>query len=135
MKYVHHDNSKVLGFFDPEIHDYIPEPNFAISDEVWQAYLSDQASYSVIDGQLAYTPVVIPDPTPAEIMASKMTALDAEYAPQRKDLWDYLGLAVNYWQDTEAAASIRSELTALEDEYNAKVQVIVDGYNASVGGN
>lgn len=127
MKYVHYNDNKVTGFYDPEIHQSIPEPNFAITDEVWMAYLSDQGSYQVIEGQLVYAPVIPDLPTPEEVQAAALAALDEEYAPQRKMLWDYLNLAVNYWQDTLTAGSIQGELDALEAEYNAKAGVIING--------
>lgn len=63
---------------------------------------------------------------PAVTKAQKLAALDAEYDPQRRQLWDYLGLAVNFWQDQEAATSIRAELTALENEYNQKAEAIAN---------
>lgn len=135
MKYVHYADYQVLGFYDPEIHASIPEPNFAISDDVWQAYLTDQAAYKVMADQLVYAPVIPPEPTPDEILTEKLAALDAEYDSQRKELWNYLNLAVNYWQDTSAADSIRAELTALEGEYNAKAEAIWNERNASLGGN
>lgn len=127
MKYVHYNDNKVQGFFDPEIHRSVPEPNFAITDEVWTAYLSDQSSYQVIEGQLVYAPIIPDPPTPEEVKTAAMAALDEEYALRRKSLWEYLNLAVNYWQDTVAADSIRGELDALEEEYNAKAGVIYNG--------
>lgn len=127
MKYVYYDDNRVLGFYDPEIHTNIPGPNFVITDEVWMAYLSDQGSYQVIAGQLVYTPVIPDPPTPEEVQAAALAALDEEYAPQRKMLWDYLNLTVNYWQDAEYATAIRAELDALEEEYNEKAGVIFNG--------
>lgn len=127
MKYVHYVGNKVQGFYDPEIHQSIPEPNFAISEDAWMAYLSDQGSYQVIEGTLVYAPVIPDPPTPEEVQATALAALDAEYMPQRKVLWGYLNLAVNYWQDTVTADSIRGELDALEEEYNVKAGVIING--------
>lgn len=131
MKYVHYDGENVLGFYDPEVHAAIPEPNFTIDDDVWQAFLADQASYKVTGGQLVYAPVTPQEPTPEEIRNQKIAALDAEYDPQRQELWRYLSLAVNYWQDPVEADSIRAEITALEDKYNTKAGAIWDEYNAN----
>ncbi len=133
MKYVHYNDTKVLGFYDPEVHRSIPEPSFAISDEVWMAYLADQSSYEVQGGQLVYAPVVPPEPTPAEMQVAALAALDAEYQPQRQQLWDYLNLAVNYWQDATFAADIRTELGALEAEYSTRVEAITNGGTDSGG--
>lgn len=124
MKHIHFEDEKVLGIYDPEIHATIPEPNFPITDDVWQAFLSDQVSYRVAMGTLIYAPII---KSQEEIRAEALAALDAEYTPQRKALWDYLNLAINYWQDPEAAASIRAELDALEAEYNMRAEAIFNG--------
>lgn len=123
MKYVHYDDNKVLGFYDPEIHQSIPEPNFTVTDDVWRVYLADQSSYQVMGGQLVYAPIV---PTVEEVQAKRLAALDAEYESKRKVLWDYLNLAVNYWQDGAYADEIRAALDALEAEYNARAGEIIN---------
>jgi hypothetical protein len=124
MKYIHYNENKVLGFYDPEIHQSIPEPNFAITDDVWMAYLWDQGSYRVEGGALVYAPIV---PTAEEVQAQQLAALNAEYELRRRQLWDYLNLAVNYWQDATYAAEIRAELNSLEEEYNEKAGEIING--------
>ena len=40
MKYANIDNDGyILGFYDPEIHEIIPEPNQEIDDDTWTSYL------------------------------------------------------------------------------------------------
>ena len=37
MKHAHIDgNGQILGWYDPQIHNDIPEPNYPVTDEVWQ---------------------------------------------------------------------------------------------------
>lgn len=37
MKYAHvNNNGKILGWYESDIHDTIPEPNVQVSEEVWQ---------------------------------------------------------------------------------------------------
>ena len=47
MKYVNYDKEKnrVLGYYDDEIHETIPEPSFKISDEEWQKALEISANF------------------------------------------------------------------------------------------
>ena len=50
MKYAHVDtNGKILGWYDNEVHDSIPEPNVQVSDAVWQNAL-DSSHNTIIDG-------------------------------------------------------------------------------------
>lgn len=47
MKYVNYDKetNKILGYYDDEIHETIPEPSFKISDEEWQKALEISANF------------------------------------------------------------------------------------------
>lgn len=47
MKYAHYDKDtkKLLGYYDSEIHENIPEPNIEISDEEWQKALEISANF------------------------------------------------------------------------------------------
>ena len=47
MKYVNYnaDTNEILGFYDDEIHESIPEPNIKISDDEWQEALQIGANY------------------------------------------------------------------------------------------
>ena len=47
MKYVNYDKktNKILGYYDDEIHETIPEPSFQISDEEWQKALEISANF------------------------------------------------------------------------------------------
>ena len=47
MKHVNYDvkTNEILGFYDDEIHESIPEPNIKISDDEWQEALQIGAHY------------------------------------------------------------------------------------------
>ena len=47
MKHVNYDakTNEILGFYDDEIHESIPEPNIKISDEAWQQAISEGANF------------------------------------------------------------------------------------------
>ena len=46
MKYAHYDKDtkRLLGYYDDEIHNDIPEPNIEISDEEWREALNKNAN-------------------------------------------------------------------------------------------
>jgi len=46
MKYAHYDKKEkmILGYYDDEIHNDIPEPNIEISDEDWLRALNENAN-------------------------------------------------------------------------------------------
>ena len=46
MKYAHYDKDtkRLLGYYDDEIHNDIPEPNIEISDEDWLRALNENAN-------------------------------------------------------------------------------------------
>lgn len=46
MKYAHYDEKEktLLGYYDDEIHNDIPEPNIEISDEEWREALNKNAN-------------------------------------------------------------------------------------------
>ena len=55
MKYAHVDNNgQILGWYESEIHDTIPEPNVQVSDAVWQNAL-DSSHNTIIDGVTSQT--------------------------------------------------------------------------------
>lgn len=47
MKHVNYDvkTNEILGFYDDEMHESIPEPNIKISDDEWQEALRIGANY------------------------------------------------------------------------------------------
>lgn len=50
MKYAHIDNNgQILGWYDDEIHESVPEPNVQVSEEVWQNAL-DSSHNTIISG-------------------------------------------------------------------------------------
>ena len=50
MKYAHVDNNgQILGWYDQEIHQSIPEPNVEVSEEVWQNAINSSHN-TIIDG-------------------------------------------------------------------------------------
>lgn len=55
MKYANYDRetNEIRGYYDDEIHESIPEPNIAISDEDWQEALAIGAN-TIKDGKMIY---------------------------------------------------------------------------------
>ena len=55
MKYAHYGEKaqEILGYYDDEIHESIPEPNIRITDEQWQEAISINANY-VEEGKLIF---------------------------------------------------------------------------------
>lgn len=53
MKYANYnkETNEILGFYDDEIHESIPEPNIKISDDEWEKALSIGANY-IQNGEL-----------------------------------------------------------------------------------
>jgi len=50
MKYAHVDNNgQILGWYDQELHQSIPEPNVEVSEEVWQNAINSSHN-TIIDG-------------------------------------------------------------------------------------
>ncbi|MGP1484899.1 MAG: hypothetical protein ACTTJC_02170 [Campylobacter sp.] len=47
MKYVYYnqETNEISGFYDDEIHQNIPKPNFQITDEIWQKAMSENATH------------------------------------------------------------------------------------------
>ena len=47
MKHVNYDvkTNEILGFYDDEIHESIPEPNIKISDDEWQEAIYEGANF------------------------------------------------------------------------------------------
>jgi hypothetical protein len=50
MKYAHvENNGQILGWYESEIHDTIPEPNVQVSEETWQNAINSSHN-TIIDG-------------------------------------------------------------------------------------
>ena len=47
MKHVNYDakTNEILGFYDDEIHESIPEPNIKVSDDEWQQAIYEGANF------------------------------------------------------------------------------------------
>ena len=47
MKYAHYnkETNEILGFYDDDIHEIIPEPNIKITYEQWQEAINTNANY------------------------------------------------------------------------------------------
>lgn len=55
MKYAHiNENNKLLGWYDKDIHDVIPTPNIAVSEEVWKNAISNNHNKVNQDGTTEY---------------------------------------------------------------------------------
>lgn len=57
-KFANYDASsgQIVGFYDDEIHDLIPEPNIPLTDAEWQDAISNRKK--VVGGQLVDDPFV-----------------------------------------------------------------------------
>ena len=53
MKYVHFkkETNEILGYYDDEIHENIPTPNFEISNDAWRQALSENANIADVKNQ------------------------------------------------------------------------------------
>ena len=54
MKYVNYEEAtrNIIGYYDDEIHEVIPEPNLKITDSQWETALENNSNYVNIDGEL-----------------------------------------------------------------------------------
>lgn len=100
MKYAHYDKDtkRLLGFYDDEIHESIPEPNIKISDEAWQEALAIGAN-TIKDGKMIYVEPKIDE------KARELAELEA----QIKETEDYIRHAILIGND--------SALPELREEY------------------
>ena len=69
------------------------------------------------------TPILTPQPVPPT-KAEQISALNAEYDPQRAELDRQLFRAIFVWQDAEIGSEIRAETMAVETEYYTKAEAI-----------
>ena len=81
MKYAHYDKGtkKLLGYYDSEIHENIPEPNIEISDEDWAKALAIGAN-SVKDGKMIYVSPKIDE------KAKQLAQLEADITECKDDI-------------------------------------------------
>ena len=76
MKYVHYDgNSKILGYYDSEIHENIPTPNVEISEEQWVKALDMGATH--IDPKTLESSIKIEEPPIEKLREAKTAELAA----------------------------------------------------------
>ena len=115
MKYVNYDKetNRVLGFYDDEIHESIPEPNIKISDEAWQEALAIGAN-TIKDGKMIYVEPKIDE---------KMREL-AELEAQIKEAEDDIRRAILIGND-----SVLPELREEYKELLAQKQALEKGEN------
>ena len=64
MKYAHYDKDtkRLLGYYDDGIHETIPKPNIAISDDEWLEALAIGAN-TIKDGKMIYVQPKIDEKT------------------------------------------------------------------------
>lgn len=83
QKYAHYDiNGNILGFYADDIHNTIPEPNIAITDEQWQDCLANQGLRKV---DVTTKQIVTCEP-PAPTKDQLLTQLDTQYQTQFNEL-------------------------------------------------
>ncbi len=77
MRFAHYDeNGKIVGFYDPDLHQDMPAPIVEISDADWQGHL-DGSAPKVVDLN-TYKVVDAPEKTAAELLAEREAAARAE---------------------------------------------------------
>lgn len=81
MKYAHYDEKEktLLGYYDDEIHETIPEPNIAISNEAWQEALAIGAN-TIKDGKMIYVQPKIDE------KAEQLAQLEAQIKEAEDDI-------------------------------------------------
>lgn len=84
MKHVNYDvkTNEILGFYDDEIHESIPSPNFEISNEAWQEAINTNATH--VDIKKNALIVKQKEINLAELKLNKLTSLN-EWATKMTD--------------------------------------------------
>ena len=116
--YAHYDaeSGRILGFYTPDIHSVIPEPNIPLTFEDWQRALG--GGLIVQNGGLAEAPKE--EPT----LSQKIAILTREYEPQFKELREAWVAVQAAGYGGEAAAEIGAEYQALIAEFNERMEAI-----------
>ena len=106
MKYAHIDNNgQILGWYDDEIHDSVPEPNVQVSEEVWQNAI-DSGHNTIIDGVTSDTDHRSDDVKASDARAVRNMLLVSEVDPIVTNplRWAELSSAVQQqWTDYRTA--------------------------------
>ena len=103
MKYANYDKetNEILGYYDDEIHESIPEPNIKISDDEWKKALSIGADY-IQNGEL------IKKEPKVDEKAKQLAQLEADIKECEDDIKHALIIGNN-----AVLESLRSELKEL----------------------
>ena len=109
MKIAHIDeNSKLLGWYDKDIHTSIPTPNIEVTDEQWQVAINSGHNKVNEDGSTEYFDFR----TSEEIESQKLLSKIQE-AKQYLSLTDFK-MTVDYFNTL--TKEIQDELTRLRNE-------------------
>ena len=103
MKYANYDKetNEILGYYDDEIHESIPEPNIKISDDKWKKALSIGADY-IQNGEL------IKKEPKVDEKAKQLAQLEADIKECEDDIKHALIIG-----NTAVLESLRAELKEL----------------------
>ena len=103
MKYANYDKetNEILGYYDDEIHESIPEPNIKISDDEWKKALSIGADY-IQNGELIKKEPKIDE------KAKQLAQLEADIKECEDDIKHALIIG-----NTAVLESLRAELKEL----------------------
>ena len=103
MKYANYDKetNEILGYYDDEIHESIPEPNIKISDDEWKKALSIGADY-IQNGEL------IKKEPKVDEKAKQLAQLEADIKECEDDIKHALIIG-----NTAVLESLRAELKEL----------------------
>ena len=87
MKYAHIDtNNKLLGWYDPDIHDTIPMPTIEVTDEQWQIAIDSGHTKINVDGTTEIFDFRSGDEITAEILTAMVKGIQYHLDTQAQAL-------------------------------------------------
>ena len=113
MFYANYDENtgEILGFYNDEIHQEIPEPYIELTNEEWGQAVS--GSYRVINGVFKeYTPPIIELTT-----AEKINRAQKEYLKKIEELREQY-IAANMNNDNESMEAIKEKYAFVLNDFN-----------------
>lgn len=112
MKYAHYDEitTKLLGWYDDNIHTVIPTPNVEVTEEVWQTAI-DSGANAIVNG----LPTTSDFRTAEEILAEAITAWKIDRAMAVEAI-EVTHNTVVYQGDEESQTRMARAIVALPDD-------------------
>jgi hypothetical protein len=127
MKYAQYDpNNNIIGFFDKDIHETIPNNTIEITDEEWQNLLNHPGKYIVDINEKKLVLAPFQEPSPEEIKQQAIKALNREIIPQL-EANDKAFLIAFRKNDTDLMSELTFKRQQLEITYEQRMEVIESG--------